>query len=537
MIDPKASIPTGLSEEEETLACRRALGGAWNAFFARFGRLTEAQRRAIPLILENRNVLVVAPTASGKTEAVVAPVATQMLARGVRGLNVLYVSPTRALANDILSRLEGPLADLSIKARLKHGDSPYLPVELPNWLITTPESLDSMICRRPEYFAQLHTVVVDEIHLLDSTYRGDQMRMLLLRLRLLSHAPIVNTHLLSATLMRPAETAARYADDCEAVEVTGSRGINQYYVQDTKQALELAQERGWRKLLVFCNKRQDVEECAAEFKGLDSRLQVVAHHGKLSRSLREDAEEVMRTQRSAICVATSTLEIGIDIGDIDAVLLAKPPFGVSSLMQRIGRGNRRTGTIEAVCVAVGAEEESLLRQMFLSAEAGDYQSPEYFPDLSVAIQQTFSLLFQFRQGVKIEELTDRLALLAPAQTIEMILAHLVDMDYLLFRGSRYFASSKTMDEAEKGKIHVNIPDDGDTEVFDVLTNRRVGRISKPFSKTFLLGGNSWEFQRLSSRGVEAKRHGRGANPAFFTPTRDVGRWFPLLPPVLRVPKS
>lgn len=137
---------------------RNRLKYAWMPFFTTFGRLTPIQVETIPTILDGYNVIVASLTASGKTEAVVAPVAERYIQEKWQELAVLYIVPTRALANDTLARIEGPLRDMGIKTALKHGDKPYLPSDnLPNFLITTPESLDSLICRRVEVFKSLRT--------------------------------------------------------------------------------------------------------------------------------------------------------------------------------------------------------------------------------------------------------------------------------------------------------------------------------------------------------------------------------------------
>jgi Lhr-like helicase len=139
-------------------------------------------------MLASANVLIASPTASGKTEAIMAPVAELLKREHWSGLSVVYVVPTRAFANDTLARLQGPLGDLGIVSALKHGDRPTLPKALPNVLITTPKSLDSLICRRRSSFQDLRVVVLDEIHLLDNGYRGDQLRLLLSRFRRLCSA-------------------------------------------------------------------------------------------------------------------------------------------------------------------------------------------------------------------------------------------------------------------------------------------------------------------------------------------------------------
>lgn len=224
-------------DHAEVIAVRRRLRRAWAPFFTRYGRLTPIQAEAIPRILNGANVVLVSSTASGKTEAVIAPVAERFVAEHWDGLCVLYVVPTRALANEALARIEGPLGDMRISAALKHGDRPYLPKRLPGLLITTPESLDSLICRYPDVFDKLRTVILDEIHLLDNTYRGDQLRILLPRLKGLTSIDSLSVHLLSATLSQPLEIAQRYTTKPEIVVVRGRRQIDSHILGPTLRCI------------------------------------------------------------------------------------------------------------------------------------------------------------------------------------------------------------------------------------------------------------------------------------------------------------
>ena len=159
-------------------AVARQLTRSWDAFFARFGRLTNVQRAAIPDILGGRSVLVSAPTAAGKTEAACAPLMERML-RLPGDWRVIYVSPTRALVNDLFERLRNPLERLNVRLARRTGEY-RSGAEEAQVLLTTPESLDSMLCRgRIEgghLLAASAAVVLDEIHLLASSARGEQVQ-------------------------------------------------------------------------------------------------------------------------------------------------------------------------------------------------------------------------------------------------------------------------------------------------------------------------------------------------------------------------
>lgn len=256
---------------------------AYTPFFARFGRLTPVQAKSIEPVLAGKNVAISAPTAVGKTEAIVAPVAQRHASEQWSGVAVVYVVPTRALANDIYQRIEGPLREMGIATQLKHGDVSRASVDTAHWVVTTPESLDSLICRHADLMQSVRTVILDEIHLIDNTFRGDQLRILLRRLSSLTGERPLSTHLLSATIPDPVAVAARYMQTAEIIAVDGQRPYSTHFFEDMTKLLARARQERWRKLLFFCNKRQTVEETAAMLGPLWAPYPVVAHHGSLSR--------------------------------------------------------------------------------------------------------------------------------------------------------------------------------------------------------------------------------------------------------------
>ncbi len=162
-----------------------ALGRAFHAFLGRFPRLTDLQAEALPVVHGGRDAVVVGPAASGKTEAALTPLC-ERLASGPRGggVGVLYVVPTRALANDTEVRVRDGCEALGLRLVIRTGDRPAAlkPGDRADLLVTTPESLDSLLCRWPQGFCGVVAVVVDEAHLLDHTVRGDQMGVLVRRL-------------------------------------------------------------------------------------------------------------------------------------------------------------------------------------------------------------------------------------------------------------------------------------------------------------------------------------------------------------------
>lgn len=522
-------------ERTRTREIHARLERAWTPFFTRFGRLTPIQVETIPLVLDGKNVVVCSPTASGKTIAVLAPVAELHRVHRWPGLAVLYVVPTRALANDVYDRIHGPLADMGITVEIKHGDKPYLSKNLPGILVTTPESFDSLLCRRPRVFTHLQVVILDEIHFLDNTYRGDQLRVLLERLgELVDDFPRV--HLLSATLPDPAGLGGRYitTGPFEVVNRGQSREPALHLVDSHAAVKKLVRHHRWKKVLYFCNYRQSVERVARELRPVWEPYPVLAHHGNLSRAIREDAERTILSHPVAVIVATSTLEVGIDIGDIDLVVLAEIPWTLSSLVQRIGRGSRREAVINVAAYAGTPGEAENIKALFTHIRHWADEVEPYAPDLSVVVQQVFSILFQKTRGVATGDLVPLLETLAPARVVRAILHHLGREGFVEYRGNRWYASEATMNEAEKGQIHSNIPDTRDLRVVAAASGREVGKISGNFDHLFLLAGRMWQVvgrQKDAVVVVPAKK--AGATPPKFEVTRKRGKFHRYLPPDLR----
>jgi ATP-dependent Lhr-like helicase len=522
-----------MDEIEQTLRVRNLLKYSWVPFFSRFGKLTAIQVQAIPEIFVGKNVIVSSPTASGKTEAVVAPVAERLKKENWRGLAVVYVVPTRALANDTLERVKGPLEEMGIYADLKHGDKPYLSHKNPlNFLITTPESLDSLICRQPQLFAELRTIILDEIHLIDNTYRGDQLRCLLWRLAQLSRFKF-NTHLLSATLSSPEQLAKRYVNEFEIVTVPGHRAIEAHFCESHVQVYHLSRERNWKKLLVFCNLREKVEEIADHLSQIWKPYPVVAHHGSLSRKFRQETETVLKEASTAVGVATSTLEVGIDIGDIDLIVLAEPPWSLHSLLQRIGRGNRRENVTRVAAIVTTQEERELLENMFEAAAKGNLPHEQYKRELSVVVQQALSFVFQNHSGVDFDTLIEFLSILCTQREARDIVESLQQQGWLQLSKGQWYPTTRLMDVGRKGEIHSNIPDATMYKVVNIETGKEVGQISGIFDEVFVLGGKLWKVVAFENWMIKVRPVKERAKAPQFRRHKGKGKFYPLLPSHLK----
>lgn len=331
------------------------------AFYGGFSQLREAQEAAIMPLLSGRNVVLTSGTGSGKTEAVMAPLVCKYWREAVRSnsLFLLYIAPTKALVNDLEKRLYTVLATLNLRVGVRHGDRDDLKSgPVPHVLITTPESLDVMLFCKDPALHSLRAIVIDEVHLLYNTQRGLQLSILLRRLQaeLTYRLQLVALSATAGCLSYIRDFLMGPEVDAELLAFSATRAIDAQirHIADPSQFLSLIQrmiDSRPAKLLVFANSRRECERLASILQHDESlRHYVFAHYSSLSPEVRMETEKIFSATRTAICVATGTLELGIDIGDIDAVLLWGVPSGVDSFLQRIGRGNRRSNKTNVVCL-------------------------------------------------------------------------------------------------------------------------------------------------------------------------------------------
>ena len=435
---------------EPALLLKTRLVRTWPAFFARYGSFTPAQLAAIPAILEGHNVILCAATAGGKTEAALGPLIERHVLpqRMDQQLAIVYLLPTRALIGDIANRLAAPLERLRVQMAVKTRDAdtlrPHSPADL---LLTTPESLDALLATRPKLLANVRAVVIDELHILDGSVRGDQLRAVLARLRQVrghaarsGDAPDAQVQYvaLSATLAEPEQAAARYFPAPLVVSVPGGRDTAIDLLEMSGEAagaliayLDGFYARGWRKALVFCNTRAEVEAYATAVRSAHTPFghAVYVHYSNLERARRQEIEQQFAQAGAAICFASSTLELGIDIGSIDVAILIGAPGSVAAFVQRIGRAGRRRQTIRAACFYRTPLEEALLAALAATPAAAP-TATNFRP--SVAVQQIFSVLLQSPTGaVRLQPLAELFDGLLTAADLDAILGQLQERDYLV----------------------------------------------------------------------------------------------------------
>src|SRR5437870_5616784 len=355
-------------------------------FEARFREPTEPQRRAWPVIQAGRNALIAAPTGSGKTFAAFLSAVDSLLRQGLDGTlrdetQVLYVSPLKALSNDLQKNLAEPLAeiragleaaglpDVAVRTLLRTGDTPQadrqaMVKQPPHILVTTPESLYLILTseRAREMLRTVRTVIVDEIHAVERDKRGSHLALSLARLdALIGKRP--QRIGLSAT-QKPIEEIAQFLVGTGqplptivdaghirtldlALEIPSSPleavMSAEVWEEVNSRIAELISQH--RTTLVFVNTRRLCERMAMQLSERLGADHITSHHGSLSREKRLEAEERLKRGELQAIVATASLELGIDIGSVDLVIQVGSTRSIATLLQRVGRAGHRLGAI------------------------------------------------------------------------------------------------------------------------------------------------------------------------------------------------
>ncbi|WP_339412383.1 DEAD/DEAH box helicase [Pseudomonas sp. EA_35y_Pfl2_R5] len=379
------AIPAITTSADAALATFHPAVAAW--FRQRFGAPTPAQIEAWPAIAAGRSTLVAAPTGSGKTLtaflAAIDALVREGLAQGgelADRCSVLYVSPLKALSNDIRINLEEPLAgiraelqrqglaDVQIRTGVRTGDTTQaerlaMRKQAPHILVTTPESLYVLLGSESgrAMLADCRSLIVDEIHAIAGSKRGSHLMLSLERLEALCQRRLVRIGL-SAT-QKPLEAVARFllgshqAEPCHIVDIgyTRARDLaievppvpldavmsNETWDKVYERLAELAQQH--RTTLVFVNTRRLAERASrhlSERLGIEA---VAAHHGSLAKELRLDAEQRLKRGELRVLVATASLELGIDIGEVELVCQLGSPRSIAAFLQRVGRSGHSVG--------------------------------------------------------------------------------------------------------------------------------------------------------------------------------------------------
>jgi ATP-dependent helicase Lhr and Lhr-like helicase len=368
----------------QSLAWAHPLVQEW--FVQRFGTPTEPQEQGWPHILEGRTTLISAPTGSGKTLAAFLACIDRLIRKALAGeledrTEVLYISPLKALGNDIQKNLEIPLGEIlqmagesgllmpEIRTAVRTGDTlaherRAMLKRPPHILVTTPESLYILLTAEKSraILRDVETVIVDEIHAVADDKRGAHLTISLERLEALTHKPAARIGL-SAT-QKPIETVAHFLTgsgrpDPVIVNIGHKRTLdlgvevppsplgpvasNEMWDEIYTRVIELVEQH--RSTLVFVNTRRMAERMAHQLGERIGEDNVAAHHGSLSRKLRLAAEKKLKDGQIKVLVATASLELGIDIGTVDLVIQINSPRSIAVALQRVGRSGHWRGAV------------------------------------------------------------------------------------------------------------------------------------------------------------------------------------------------
>lgn len=368
------------------------------------------QESAIPPILSGRNMLVIAPTAGGKTEASMFPLLSRMLDEDWRRLSVLYICPIKALLNNLEPRLGRYFSLVGRRFARWHGDvSPSVRRRIlrdpPDGLLTTPESLDVMLTSRNVdhrvFFADIRAVVLDEVHAFAGDDRGWHLLAVLERIARIAGREIQRIGL-SATVGNPDELAhwlrGGFPGPCEVqapAAAQHSADVTVDFVGSLENAaLVISRLHRGEKRLVFTDSRSKAERLGALLRQRD--VTVFVTHGSLGADQRHQAERAFAERDDCVIVATSVLELGVDVGDLDRAIQIDAPATVGAFLQRMGRTGRRAETARNYLFLATSEAALLHAAALVQLWAGGFVEPLRPPPIPfhVFAQQIMALALQ-----------------------------------------------------------------------------------------------------------------------------------------------
>ena len=547
-----------------------------------FSKPTEPQEKVIPSILEGKNVLLISPTATGKTEAAFLPVLSMLLQgqQGTPGIKVLYITPLRALNRDMLERLEWWCNKLDIKLAVRHGDTETkervrqsrMPPEI---LITTPETLQAVLSGwiMRQHLQQVRWVIIDEVHELADSKRGSQLTLALERLRAMIGRDFQLIGL-SATIGSP-EKVARFLvgkdRQVQIIRVPVARilRLKIIFPQPDEEDLRLAAQlythpevaarlrvikdyiSKHKSVLLFTNTRAVSEVLASRLKVWDMNYPVSIHHGSLAKPSRLAAERGLKSGELKGLVCTSSLELGIDVGRIDLVLQYMSPRQATRLIQRVGRSGHSVGRVaEGIIVALDSDDalEALaIAKMALKEDLEPVAIPSKPYD--VLAHQIAGLLIKnkrlafteilniFNNAYPYENLNEE----DIAQVMKYMhgrfprLAWVSFEDKMILRPRQtkalfeYYFNNLSMIPEEKQFLVI---DESNDQAVGVLDEAFMAEFGKPGTK-FIIRGSPWIIQHVDEKKVHVRpiEDPTGAIPSWigeeipvpFTVSQEVGR--------------
>jgi ATP-dependent Lhr-like helicase len=494
---------------------------------------TEPQTRAIPRILAGANVLLVAPTGIGKTEAALLPILHHMLSEKPAPTSCLYITPLRALNRDMLRRMTFFAERLGIRVAVRHGDT--TPQERaaitrhpPDILITTPETFQILFTGRKlrEHLKSVRWVVIDEIHELASDERGAQLAVGLERLRDLTGREFQRIGL-SATVGTPEEVGSFLVGVDRPVELirvripkglrirvempvpaNGDSDIADHLRVQPGQATalrrcyELIKEH--QSTLFFVNTRDTAEFLSSRLAAWYQDPGIGVHHGSLSRDVRVQMEDEFKASRLRALVCTSSLELGIDVGSADFVLQYNSPREVARLVQRIGRSGHGVGEVsDGVILATHEDDVSEACAIARRALAEEIEGLVVRQDNRSVLANQLVAIAVSERFASLDEAYETVRRSWPFRALKRadfdeVVAQLAELRVLWSRDGRLGRSSNSLPYFFEN-ISM-IPDVKTYRVVDISSRRAIGTLDEWFvaenaklGESFIMRGTAWRF--------------------------------------------
>lgn len=490
-----------------------------------FQSLTSIQQKSLPVISRRINCLLVAPTGSGKTEAAVLPVFT-MLGQEARlnrsgKIRAIYITPLRALNNDVLRRIVGYAESEGLHVMIRHGDTTVaarkkIVDDPPDALITTPESLAVLLTSEKMLSAlrELEWIIVDEVHELVSNERGSHLALSLERLQAASSRQVVRIGL-SATvgnLKQAAKFVSGANRKCAVLVDSASRGydIEVKFVDGSLNNVAhfvteyVKSNRIEGSILLFTNTRDEAEYLGTILKN-QSDIKVDVHHGSLSKEMREETEHTLRSGDAGIVVCTSSLELGLDIGSVDLVIHYGSPRQVSKLMQRIGRSRHsKRSFAKGLIVTNHADDEIEALAIIRRMNKGSIEDQKMHEGaLDAMAHHLVGLAMQTRDPVKVEDAHELVTRAYPFRNVsifdvESCLEILAGHNAIRYDREKQSYSRKIKAYKYYFENLSMIPHVLKFQVVDSLGKRRIGTLDQQFvgdygerGNVFVLKGSQW----------------------------------------------
>jgi len=474
---------------------------------------TLPQVAAIPTILKGENTLLIAPTGSGKTEAVLLPIFSNfLLQEDKHGISIVYITPLRALNRDMVKRLSYWANKLGITIEVRHGDTEIKirrrqALKPPNMLVTTPETLQAILPgeRMQQHLNHVKYVVVDEVHELAEDKRGVQLTVALERLFELTKHEFQRVGL-SATVGNPEKVAQFIAGTNRPIKIIdvplpkGYRYSVEYPLPededyDLAQKLHTAPEAAARirrildlvkqhnSTLIFANSRANAEVLGHKFTQLE-RSDIAVHHGSLSKEIRASIEDEFKAKALKAIVCTSTLELGIDIGHVDLVIQYLSPRQVSSLIQRVGRSGHKLDLVSEGVIITAFPDDTLEAITAVKRAYKGQLEPLIIHEgaLDVLAHQIVGILMDRREAT----VNEALSIVQRAYPYRNLTREkFLEVAQYLTRLREVWLEGNTLKRSRRTReyYHQNlsmIPDERRYPILDVLSDRTIGTVGDEF---------------------------------------------------------